>query len=375
MSEKFTRREFVRGGTAAALGAGALLDALCAPEADAASPLRMKEAMFYNTLGGNAVQCRICPKGCTVRSGERGFCRSRENRGGKYYTLIYGSAAAVNIDPVEKKPLFHFMPGARTFSFGTAGCNFHCKHCQNWELAQARPEDVHSRHLPPARIVSESRRLQCPIIAYTYTEPVAFYEYMHDTAMEGHKAGLRSVMISNGYINREPMTQLLRHLDAVKVDWKGITEEFYREYCEGTLQPVLNTMGRVKEVGKWLEVVYLVIPGVNDSPGHIRSMARWVKRHLGADTPVHFSRFMPHYQLRNLPPTPTATLERCHDVARAQELNFVYLGNLPGHRYESTYCPGCNGVVIRRWGFEVRENRLKDGKCPSCGREIAGVWT
>ena len=380
MSSKMTRRELLKTTAAASaavgLGAvgGAALDAVCPTAAHAASPLRMKEAMFYDKLSGKRVQCKICPKQCKVGDRERGFCGSRENRNGTYYTLVYGSAAALNIDPIEKKPLFHFLPGARAFSLGTAGCNFDCKDCQNWELSQARPEQVDSHKLPPSKVIQLARQYHCQVIAYTYTEPVTFYEYMHDTAMMGRGEGLRSVMISNGYINRDPMVKVAQYLDAVKVDWKGVTEEFYKKYCLGTLQPVIDTISRVKKLGKWLEIVYLVVPTLNDSPKDIRMMAKWTKKYIGADTPVHFSRFIPHYQLKNLPPTPNSTLERCHDIAREQGLNFVYLGNVPGHKYESTYCPKCGAVVVKRWGFEIKHNKLKDGKCPKCGRTIPGVW-
>ncbi len=373
---RLSRRELLRTTAALGLGCAGLgaLELICPRRAEAGSPLRMKEALFYDKLSGGRIQCKVCPRQCKVGDRERGFCGSRENRQGKYYTLVYGSAAALNIDPIEKKPLFHFLPGSRAFSLGTAGCNFDCKDCQNWELSQARPEQVDSQELPPAKVAGMAKQYGCQVIAYTYTEPVTFLEYMIDTAREGHRVGLRSVMITNGYINRDPLLSAAQHLDAIRIDWKGPTEAFYNKYCAGTLQPVIDTIGRVKRLGKWLELVYLVVPTLNDSPGAIRQVARWIKTYLGADTPLHFSRFVPQYQLKNLPPTSTATLERCHDVAREQGLNFVYLGNVPGHKYESTYCPKCGAVVIERWGFEVRQNRLTAGRCPQCGRTIPGVW-
>jgi len=378
MLRKMDRREVLRTSGAAGAGLAVGLGGLQIGrprEARAATPLRAAEAMFYDKLKDGRVRCGICPRRCIVSPGERGHCGSRENRDGTYYTLVYGSAAALNIDPIEKKPLFHFLPGSKALSFGTAGCNMDCRDCQNWEISQARPEDVDTHDLPPARAVELALRYDCEVIAYTYSEPVTFYEYMHDTAVAGRKNKLRSVMISNGYINGPPMEKVCRHLDAVKVDWKGVTEEFYKHYCGGTLQPVLNTMSRVKKLGKWLEIVYLVVPTVNDSAADIGKMARWVKRYLGADTPVHFSRFHPDYQLRNLPPTPYSTLRRCHEIAREQGLDFVYLGNVPGNDYQSTRCPKCNEVVVERRGFEVLATRLERGKCAKCGREIPGVWS
>lgn len=342
--------------------------------AEAGSPLRMKEAMYWEKLGGGRVKCHLCPRQCETRPGERGFCRIRENRSGVYYTLVYGSAAAINVDPIEKKPFFHVLPGARAFSIGTAGCNLRCKNCQNWELSQSRPEQVDSDKLLPADAASQARSHGCQVLAYTYNEPVVWYEYVLDCSDAGRRLGVRSVMVSNGYINREPMRNLLPHLDAVKIDWKAVTEDFYSRYCGATLQPVLDTMNRVKSLGKWLEIVYLVIPTLNDSDADIRGAARWLKTYLGTEVPLHFSRFIPIYQLKDLPPTPVATLERCHDIAREEGISFVYVGNVPGHKYETTYCPGCGKLLIQRLGFEVSRNLLKDGRCPGCGRVIPGVW-
>jgi len=374
MSEILSRREALKRTALACAGVG-LAGAYLPSCAEAGSPLRMKEAQFYEKLSGNRVQCKLCPRECTVADRGRGNCGVRENRGGTYYTLVYGSAAAVNVDPIEKKPLFHFLPGSRVFSLGTAGCNLHCRDCQNWEISQSRPEDVDSDNLQPDKVAAMAKSYSCKVLAYTYNEPVICYEYMSDNAEAGRKVGLRSVMISNGYINRDPMRKLLPKLDAVKIDWKGVTEEFYRKYCNATLQPVLNTLNRVKALGKWLEIVYLVVPTVNDSEADLRGMARWTKTYLGTEVPVHFSRFMPNYQLRNLPPTPIGTLERCHDIARSEGLSFVYLGNVPGHRYESTYCPKCGKTLLKRWGFEVQENNLRDGKCGACGKAIPGIWS
>jgi len=335
------------------------------------------EAMFYEKLAGGSVRCTLCPTGCIVRSGQRGVCGVRANEGGTYYTLVYGTAAALNIDPIEKKPLFHFLPGARAFSIGTAGCNLHCKDCQNWEISQVTPEQIDRPiELSPQTIVSKAPEYNATVIAYTYNEPTIFYEYMHDTAQLARSSGLRSVMISSGYINREPMLQLVPHLDAVKVDLKGFTDDFYRDYCAGAVEPVKQTIRRVHTLGKWLEIVYLVVPTVNDDLHVIRDMSDWIMRAVGPDVPLHFTRFRPAYQLTRLPPTPVSTLEACREVAREQGLNYVYVGNVPGHNAENTFCASCGQVVIKRYGYQVLENHVKpNGACRFCGNSIPGVWS
>ncbi len=340
-------------------------------------PAGWHEAMFYKQLEGKKVKCQICPKHCVVGEGERGFCGNKENRGGKYYTLVYGKAAALNIDPIEKKPLFHFLPGSRAFSIGTAGCNFDCKNCQNWEISQVRPEQIdHPITLPPETIVSKAPEYGAEVIAYTYNEPTVFYEYMHDTAKLARRHGLRSVMISNGYMNREPMLKLAPYLDAVKVDLKGFTDEFYRKYALGTLEPVKETIKRVKALGKWLEIVCLVLPGLSDDLDRIAEMADWINRAVGPEVPVHFSRFGPAYRMKKLPPTPVSTLEKCRAVARRQGLKYVYIGNVPGHSAENTYCASCGKIVIKRYGYEILERHIKpNGACAFCGNKIPGVWS
>lgn len=361
------------GGTclAAAMGAGVRL-AQASPRAK--SPLRMKKAKYWKPLGNARVQCTLCPKKCKVGDRERGFCGVRENRSGVYYTLVYGSAAAARPDPIEKKPFFHFLPGTLAFSIATAGCNMNCRDCQNWNISQSRPEQIYSQHLPPADVARYALRTGCKSIAYTYNEPVIFYEYMYDTAVEGHKRGVRSVIISNGYINREPLLALLRHLDAVKIDLKGFSDQFYRKYCSGTLSPVLDTIKTVHRQGKWLEIVYLVVPGINDSPQTIEAVCKWIRDNVGRQVPLHFSRFYPHYQLRHLPPTPYATLQQCHKIARSVGLHYVYIGNVPDSPAQHTYCPACGKLLIERMGYIVRAVRIKSGRCPACGHRIPGVW-
>jgi len=335
----------------------------------------LKEARHYEKLPNRKIQCKLCPKECTVDDIERGFCGTRENRGGTYYVLTYGNPCATHIDPIEKKPFFHFLPGTKALSISTAGCNLACKFCQNWQLSQFRPEQTDNVYLPPEKLVGIARREKCPSIAYTYGEPVVFYEYMCDTAVEGHRYGIRSVVITGGYITPEPLRKLCKVVDAIKVDLKAFTEKYYREVCSGELEPVLKGLEVLRDEGIWYEIVYLVVPTLNDSMDEIRAMSQWIREALGPDVPVHFSRFYPQYMLKNLPATPVSTLEKARKVAMDAGLNFVYIGNVPGHEGENTYCPKCGKVVIRRVGYYVLEINLKKGKCAFCGQPIPGVWS
>ena len=365
------RRDALRlmsGGLAA--GAG-----LCWLPSCASAAGFMSEARHYDRLAGLKVRCRLCPKECVVGDRERGFCGVRENRGGTYYTLVYGQCAALNLDPIEKKPLFHFLPGSGAFSIAAAGCNFDCKDCQNWEISQARPEQITSAtRLLPNEVAAQAKRYGARSIAYTYSEPVVFYEYVYDSAQAGHAAGVKSVMISNGFIRPEPMTRLLTHLDAVKIDLKSISEQFYRDYCAGELGPVLETIKLVKRSGKLLELVYLVVPTLNDSEATVREMCKWVHGNVGAEVPLHFSRFYPAYQLKKLPPTPYETMERCWKIARDAGMRFVYVGNVPETPHVNTVCPGCGKTVVKRSGYQIVENNLRNGACRFCARRIPGVW-
>jgi pyruvate formate lyase activating enzyme len=337
--------------------------------------LPAREASWYRKLPERRVECQLCPRGCQVADAERGACGVRENRGGTYTTLVHGAACAVHLDPIEKKPFFHVLPGANALSWATAGCNVECKFCQNWEISQFRPEQVPARYLPPDLLADAATRARVPLLAATYSEPVVFWEYVRDTAAAARPLGVRTVVVSNGYIQERPLIEVLPLLAAVKVDLKAFREPFYHDVVRGELKPVLASLERVRKAGVWLEIVVLLLPTLNDSEDEIRDLARWVKTNLGPEVPVHFTRFHPTYRLTNLPPTPIATLDRAWQVARAEGLRFVYLGNVPGHPAENTFCPGCSAVLIRREGFLVRENTLRDGHCPSCRRQIPGVWS
>jgi pyruvate formate lyase activating enzyme len=334
----------------------------------------VREARYVEKLAEGRVECRLCPRKCQVADKERGYCGVRENKEGVYYTLVYSRVVALNIDPIEKKPLFHFRPGKEALSLATAGCNIECKFCQNWNISQFRPEQVNASTITPKEMVGIAEQRGVPIIAYTYSEPVIFYEYMYDTAAEGKKAGIDSVMISNGYIRQQPMEDLLPQMAAVKIDLKAFTERFYQETCSGELKPVLDILQLLAKKNTWFEIVVLIVPTLNDDPSEIREMSRWIKAELGPDVPVHFTRFHPTYKIKSLPSTPVGTLERCHGIAREEGLNFVYCGNVPGHPTESTYCPKCSKAVVKRFGFSILENNIKNGLCAFCGQKIPGVW-
>jgi len=310
-----------------------------------------------------------------VAKGKRGLCRVRENRDGKYYSLVYGNPCAVHLDPIEKKPFFHVLPSSGSFSLATAGCNLQCKFCQNWEISQASPEDVFNHDVPPEMMVKLAQETKSRSIAYTYVEPTIFFEYMSDIAGLARKAGLLNVCHSNGFINPDPLKQLCKWMDAANVDLKGFSEGFYQEVCGGELAPVLETLKTLRREKVHLEITNLVIPTKNDDMAVLKEMCLWIRKELGADTPIHFSRFYPLYKLKTLPPTPVSTLEKAREVALSAGLEYVYVGNVPGNQAENTFCPKCKKVVIQRTGFMVSEVRLKEGKCSSCGRPIPGIWT
>lgn len=331
-------------------------------------------AKFWEKLTNLRVQCHLCPNECILAVGERGRCRVRENQKGKLVTLVYGLPCAVHVDPIEKKPLFHVLPGTKSFSIATAGCNLRCKFCQNWQIAQNPPELTTNYSLMPEEVIKRAIDTGSSTIAYTYSEPTVFYEYMFDTAKLAKEAGIKNVMHSAGFINPEPLRELCPYLDAANIDLKGFTEEYYRQMSEGRLKPVLRTLKILKEEGVHLEITNLIVPTKNDDPKDIREMCRWIKDNLGTDVPIHFSRFWPMYRLKNLPPTPISTLEQAKSIAESEGLKYVYIGNIPGHKAGNTYCPNCLKLLIRRVSYHILENNIKEGKCRFCGYKIAGVW-
>jgi len=334
-----------------------------------------REARYYIQVSEGKMQCQLCPRRCVLPEGQRGVCRIRENRGGKLYTMVYGQPCVVMLDPIEKGPIFHMTPGANSLTVATAGCNLKCKYCQNWQFALVRPEEVEHYDLPPEDVVELALASGAKAIVYTYTEGTVFYEYMADIARLAHERGLKNVFITAGFINPEPMRELCQYLDAVKVDLKGFSEEFYREVVSGELGPVLETMKVVKEEGVWLEIVNLVVPRLNDDMGEIRKMCEWIRDNLGTNVPLHFSRFFPAYKLSRLPSTSVSTLEQAIQIARDAGLEYVYIGNVPGHEAGNTYCPKCGELLIKRIGYTaVLENNIVDGECKFCGEGIPGIW-
>ncbi len=333
------------------------------------------EARFYEKLPYKKIKCKLCPRECVIDDRERGYCGVRENRGGTYFSLVHSRVAAVNVDPIEKKPLFHFLPGSSAFSIATVGCNVNCKMCQNWQISQVRPEQIQATYLPPGQVTVLSTQKACPVIAYTYTEPVVWSEYLLDTAAAARAAGIKSVVVTGGYVQAEPLKKICSAVDAVKVDLKGFSEKYYREVVNGELKPVLDAIVNIRKQATWLEIVCLVVPTLNDTEEDFKGLAKWAKAELGPDVPLHYTSFHPEYLLKNLPPTPIGTLERAKAIADAEGLHYVYVGNVPGHAAEHTYCPRCRRVVIRRTGFLVIEMLLKKGRCPGCQSPIPGVWS
>lgn len=336
----------------------------------------LREAMFYRKLEGDTVQCQLCFRGCLIPEGKRGFCRNRENLKGTLYNIVHSKPSCVQIDPIEKEPQLHMLPGTSILCFGTAGCNFRCSFCQNWHLSQRSIEEMdYVMSITPQRAVEIAIEKNIPTLSFTYNDPISFYEYVYDIAkLAKEKGGLNILWHSNGSLNPEPLKELLKYTDAVTIDLKGFTEESYQKASSAQLEPVLNTMKIIKQEGKWLEIVNLIVPGLNDNPEDIRRMCVWIKENLDADVPLHFSRFFPAYKLINLPPTPIKKLEQAHDIAKKVGLNYVTIGNVPGHRYNSTFCPGCKKRLIYRIHFGVLENNIVNGKCKFCDIKIPGIW-
>jgi len=332
------------------------------------------EARFYEKLANRRVKCCLCPLGCVVREQKRGSCGVRENRGGTLYSLVHSRMCAAQVDPIEKKPLFHYLPGTVAFSIAAAGCNVHCKFCQNWEISQSLPEELAAEYAPPERVAAMARRYGCPTIAYTYSEPVVWSEYLMDVADAGHAAGIRSIVVSNGYIQEGALKAAYGKMDAVKVDLKAFSERYYRDVVKGRLKPVLETLITLRAMGKWTEIVYLVLPGLNDGDAEFSGLASWIKANLGQDVPLHFTQFHPEYLMKDVPVTPVATLERAKAIADAEGLRFVYIGNVPGHPAQNTYCPQCKSLVVERSGFRASRMAIRENRCPKCRNAIPGIW-
>ncbi len=318
------------------------------------------------------VRCELCSHRCPIPEGKTGICGVRQNRDNKLYALSYEKPAAIAVDPIEKKPLFHFHPGTPVLSFGGVGCNFRCLHCQNWDISQADLSFPYLKRLPVEKIPGLAKRYGCRGVAWTYNEPTIWYEYTYEGSKLLKEKGMYSVYVTNGYMEEEPMRELRKYVDAMNMDIKAFTEEFYRKVVGAKLQPVLEHAIAVKEMGYHLELTYLIIPGYNDDFDEIKRFSRWVADEVGEDVPVHFSRFHPDYRLTDVPATPYRTMNAAHDIAKEEGLKYVYLGNMITDK-ESTYCPNCGKLLIKRMGFEIADYRIEKGRCPNCGHKIEGV--
>jgi pyruvate formate lyase activating enzyme len=334
----------------------------------------MKEAMFYEKLDDNKVRCFLCAHHCFIKDGKRGLCAVRENKGGILYSLVYGKVVSMNIDPIEKKPLFHFLPGSTSFSIATVGCNFHCEHCQNFEISQypMEHEDIPGQSVTPEAIVKAAKQNGCKSISYTYTEPTIFFEFAYDCARLAHENGIKNVFVSNGYTSPEVTRVIAPYLDGNNIDLKG-NDDFYKKICGVKLEPVKETIRLMKELGVWVEVTTLIIPDHNDSEKDLSDIAGFINS-VAPAIPWHVTQFYPTYKLTDKPRTPVKTLRRAREIGFEAGLKYVYEGNVPGEGGENTYCPDCKELLIKRWGFSIIENRIKDGRCAKCGREIEGVW-
>ena len=337
----------------------------------------MKEAMFYEKLEDNLVNCNLCSHRCRrIADSKRGICGVRENRDGKLYSLVYGKAVAMSVDPIEKKPLFNFLPGSRSYSIATVGCNFRCDNCQNYDISQLPKERniIVGPDVSPEEIVSAAKRSNCASIAYTYSEPTIFFEYAYDIAKLARKEGLKNVFVTNGYITPEALREISPYLDAANIDLKSFSDEFYRKSCGARLQPVLDSIRLYKSLGIWIEITTLIIPTLNDSEEELQKIAEFIKE-VGEDTPWHITQFHPMYNLPDLPRTPVSTLRKARQIGLEAGLRYVYEGNVPGETGENTYCPNCGKPLIRRFGYSIQENKIKNSACTYCGTKIDGLYT
>jgi len=336
----------------------------------------MKKAMLYEKVGGGVVVCSLCHHRCKISEGKRGICQVRENQGGDLYTLVYDRVISCNIDPIEKKPFFHFLPGTLALSIATVGCNFRCIHCQNYTISQM-PRDqqgrIEGQRLSPEDIVNAAQRYHCTNISYTYTEPTIFFELAFETSKLAHAQGLKNNFVTNGYMTSEALELIKPYLDAANVDLKGFDDSRYRQICGASLYPVLDNIRIMHRMGIWVEVTTLIIPGHNDSDSELEEIARFI-RDTSPEIPWHVTAFYPTYKMTDRPRTPIASIQRAREIGKRIGLKYIYSGNIPGDEGEDTYCPGCHTRLIDRWGFQIQSNLLQQEKCPSCKTQISGVW-
>jgi pyruvate formate lyase activating enzyme len=333
-----------------------------------------KLSAYQEKVDGNSVRCHICPHNCIINEGKVGICKTRVNKEGVLYSIAYGNPCSISIDPIEKKPLFHFLPGEKIFSLATAGCNFRCLNCQNWEISQSSPLELNHYDLMPEDVVKRAIAHGTNLIAFTYTEPTVFYEYVYDTAQIAHEEGLKTVFISNGFINQQPLIDLCPFLDAANIDLKCFDDDIYRKLDGGRLQPILDTLKTLKEKKVWLEITNLLVPTYTDNNKMIEEMCKWLVDNGFSDTPLHFSRFFPNYKLMDLPPTAEKSLIQAKEIAEKAGIKYVYIGNIPSVHEENTYCPQCKRMILERISYTIIKNNINEGKCEFCKTPIAGVW-
>jgi len=335
------------------------------------------EAMLYEKLDGEKVRCELCGHQCVILGGKYGLCRVRRNVAGQLRSLTYGMLVAINVDPIEKKPFFHYLPGSRSLSIAASGCNFQCEFCQNWQISQSPRTDseIRGQAVSPEQVVSSAIDRDCASISYTYTEPTVFFEMAYDTARLARVRGLGNTFVSNGYMTPKAIDVIAPYLDAINVDLKAFRDETYQRIMKARLEPVLTALRALVAAGVWVEVTTLVVPGMNDSPAELRDIAHFIAKDLGTGVPWHVSRFHGDYKMENVRATPIETMELACRIGREAGLRFVYSGNLPGCADERTHCPNCRELLIDRQGYFVRGVHLRDGRCPKCGEAIEGIWT
>ncbi len=333
-----------------------------------------KEAKYY-TQTARGIRCNLCPNECDIKPNETGDCRTRVSKDNKLFTIAYGNPCAVHTDPIEKKPLFHFLPTTRAYSIATAGCNLACLNCQNWSISQKSPSETRNFDLMPDKVVSKALENNCKSIAYTYSEPIVFYEYTIDTSKIAHQKGVKNVLVSAGYIHEEPLKEMCKYIDAANIDLKSFSNDTYLKLNGGELKPILNTLKILKNNNVWLEITNLIVPGWTDDLKMVGEMCKWLHNNGFDNTPLHFSRFHPTYKLTHLPPTPVATLEKARNIALKEGLKYVYIGNVPGTEAQNTFCPKCNKKIMERRGYKILDNAIEKGKCKFCGETIPGVWS
>ncbi len=333
-----------------------------------------KEALHYIKMP-NSVRCQLCPNQCVLRPGDKSLCHTRINIDNTLYSTAYGNPCVINTDPIEKKPLFHFLPGSRVYSIATAGCNLACLNCQNWDISQVSPSDIQNYDLMPEQIVEDAMKNNTNIIAYTYSEPIAFYEYTYDTSILAKAKGIKNVLITNGYINEKPLRDLAKYTDAANVNLKSFSDDIYMRLNGGKLKPILNTLKILKEEKVWLEITNLIVPEWTDNLDMIKKMCDWLFENGLQDYPLHFSKFHPTYKLNRLSETPVSILEKAREIAMNSGIKYVYIGNIPTHHAESTYCHNCKKTIVERNSFTVINNNIENNSCKYCGSQIPGVWT